>query len=225
MEEIKRTISQSFYTQPLMIASALLAFIYALVHRKKFEELQLVFSYPLASLIQMFMYYYVIRPQSDKQLHHLESTSRSAFIVLEFLIFSNFFYKVMATRNLKRSIQLIFVAFCLYIIYVLTFTNSFYHSPNKIYLPEALCILSFCFLYFYQLFKLPPKPYLLNHPSFWFTTGCLFYFSCTIPLFFVESIFSEIPDIDNLYAINYLAYTTLFLFIIKAFSCSPIHMK
>jgi hypothetical protein len=218
MEEIKDLISDSFYTQPLMIICALIAFCISILNRNKFSELQLIFFYPIASVIQILLYYYSSITLSDSRLDNISS---SLFIVLEFLIFYYFFNKIIILKKLKAFIRAIFLVFTGTAISIWCLTNSFYENSSKVFLIQSICVLCFCFSYFFQLFQLPPKVDLLNHPAFWVSTGCLFYFSSTIPLFCAESLLKTFPQYMSLYSINYLSYSILFLFITKAFLCSP----
>ena len=221
MNEIKEIIIESFYTQPLMILSAVLAIILGIIHRKKFQMSWLLILYPGASLLQSFIAYYSFTTDS---LIEIDTISANLFILIEFLILYNFFNSVIIINSLKKYIRLIFPILLVYISIMWIFTNTFREHPIRLFLLESLCILSFCFIYLFQLFKLPPKVNLLNDAAFWITIGCLFYFSCTIPLFLIDSVLSSFPRYHNyysFYSINYLAYSILFLFISKAFLCNP----
>src|SRR5215204_1550762 len=224
MELLKETIYSSFFTQPLMLLSAFVACVLGFVHRKKFPELKFMALYPMASLFQgLFTYYSWISENST--LSRADIISESLFIFFEFIIIFSFFDKVIILKKFKLYIRIIFVLHIVFILLMWTFTEAFHKHVYKTYLADSLCILSFCFLYFFQLFKLPPESNLLNSPSFWVTLGCLFYFSCTIPLFFADSILIALPHYYTLYSINFLAYTVLFLSISKAFLCNPVLRK
>jgi len=225
MNELREIISESFYTHPLMLSSALLACILGIIHRKKFQELQLIIFYPIASLIQGFIAYSSWASMENEENLKADVISESLFILLEFLIVYDFFKKIIILNNLKKYIQIIFAFYIIYLLLMWLFTNSFYEHPIKVYLLESLCILFFCFIYLIQIFKLPPRLNLINDPPFWITIGCLFYFSCTIPLFFAQSTLKVFPQHGSLYSINFLAYTILFLFISKAFLCNPVPTK
>lgn len=224
MEEIKSAISESFYTQPLMPLSALITLILGIIHRKKFSELKIMPFYPLASLAQSAVFFFWVFSEQQEEWK-VGRISISLFILVEFLIFYRFFNAVIVLEKLKIKMQVIAVSFLAYLLSIWVFTDSFYKDPSNLFLPESLCILSFCFMYFFQIFKLPPELHLINSPAFWITIGCLFYFSCTIPLFFANEILLFLPNYYSIYSINYLAYAILFLFISKAFLCNRIQMK
>ena len=221
MQDLTTIFEASFYTEPLMILCALFAFMFGVTFRSKFRELRFMFLYAGSSILQLLSLYYAIlwRPSVEFFIEHVTS---NIFILIESTILFHFFNCIIVVQSLRRIIQVIFTIFVLYVILLWSFTNSFYYHPTRLYLPQAFCILSFCFLYFFQLFKLPPKLLLLNTPAFWVTIGCLFYFSCTIPLFFV-GVLSPLPI--SYLSINYLCYSVLFLLITKSFLCRPAWVK
>jgi hypothetical protein len=224
MEEIKTIMSESFYTHLLMPLSAFVTLIISTVHRKKFCELKIMPIYPFSSLLQCGIFYMWVLYDKEENWW-VGRTSVSLFILIEFLIFLKYFNTIILIASLKRKIKIIAFIFMLYLVSMWLFTDSFYKNASNLFLPESLCILCFCFMYFFQIFKLPPELYLLNSPSFWVTTGCLFYFSCTIPLFFSYQLLDIWSDYYTLSSINYLAYSILFLFISKAFLCNPVQIK
>ena len=221
MEELKKILSDSFYTHVLMVISASLALILGLINRRKFKELTLMIFYPIASIVQCFVAFYSWITDHDRGLLEADIISESIFILIESFLLYNFFRQVIILKSLKKVVNLIFGIYFSILIYIWISTTSFFAYSSKVYLFESFCILSFCFIYFYQLFRLPPKLDLLNVPSFWITIGCLFYFSCTVPLFFMDSVLDWFPQYHNLYSINFLAYTILFILISKAFLCNP----
>ena len=222
MERLKEIIYLSFFTQLLMLLSALVACILSVVHRKKFPELKFMGLYPMASLVQGIVTYYT---WIFREHRRVDLMSESLFIACEFIILYFFFQKIIILRRFKLFIRIIFFSHITYMILMWTFADAFHSYTQKIYLVDSLCVLSFCFIYLFQLFKLPPELNLLNNPTFWITIGCLFYFSCTIPLFFAESILGSLPQYHTIYSINFLAYTFLFMFISKAFLCTPTAKK
>jgi hypothetical protein len=224
LEEVKTVIFESFFTQVSMLITALITLILGIYHRNKFYELRMMAFYPLASLLQSGIYYYWIYTARNDNWK-VGRIGISVFILVEFLIFLKFFNDIIILNNLRKKIKVIAVTFFIYLISMWIFTDAFYKNPSKVYLPESLCVLFFCFMYFFQIFRLPPELSLLNSPSFWITIGCLFYFSCTIPLFFAYQILFFLPNYYSIFSINYLAYTILFIFISKAFLCNPVPTK
>lgn len=225
MEELEKIISDSFYTQPLMLLSALMASIIGIVRRKRIKEFRLLIAYPIASFIQGLVAFFYWVNSTENEQFEVDVISENIFILIESLIIYFFFKKIIVLKRIRIYIHVVFSIYILYLLSLWVFTNAFFFSPYKMYLIESVVTLSFCFLYLFQLFSLPPSVNLLESPAFWMTIGCLFYFSCTIPLFFADSVLNIVPVYHSLYSINFLAYTVLFLFISKAFLCDPAQTK
>lgn len=212
---------ESFYTQAFMILVAVLGIIVSVTYRGKFAALKFMPVYFSASVVQTLCIYYSTVSDEGKKL---ERVFASLFILIEFLVLYSFFHKVIVMKNLRQIQTFIFLFFGLYVVFACIFTNALFLNPDKLYLPQSVAILVFCLLYFLQIFSLPPKYVLPSDPAFWVATGCLFYFACTIPLFFVE-VFDLIPYYHSIYSINYLSYSVFFVLITKAFLCNPVPLK
>ena len=222
MEEIKTLIKDSFYTQPLMMASAFLAIVIGLFRWKHLKQYQILIIYPMASFLQALIAYVSFIYVTVGKWLQADLISENIFILVESLILYIFFNKIIFLRKAKLYMHIIFSMYILYFVSLWIFTNAFFLSANKIYLIESAVMLFFCLLYLFQLFKIPQSATLLQTLPFWMTIGCLFYFSSTIPLFVTDLIVGVHSNFYGLYSINFLAYAVLFLCTSKAFLCKPI---
>ena len=152
MDELRKIISDSYFTHPIMLLSALLLLFLGLYTEDKFHEVNLIVLYPLASLIQGCLAYYSFMPNWNTMKWHTDFISESLFILIEFIIIYKFFQKVIVLKNLKIYIRIIFIIYIIYLLSMWVFTDAFYKYPFKVFLLESLCILFFCFLYLFQLF-------------------------------------------------------------------------
>ena len=220
MEEVAEILRESYYTSLLMNVSALLAVILAFFNRKKFPELNFMWIYPFASISQIIFFLTVVSfDWAESFENKIICVSINIFILIETAIIYHFFVKIIVIQELKSIIKIIRVLFYAYLLYVWTFTGALFYESEKIFLAESLCVLFPCFFYFIQLFKMPPTVNLSNEPFFWITMGLLFYFSCTIPLFFIDSVLKFGSFYYNMYSINFVAHAIVFLFIARAFLC------
>jgi len=206
------------FNEAVMIAAALISFILSLIHRKKFKSLRYIGLYPLASLLQILIFH------NFSSLKIINSTV-SIFLSLEFAIIYHFFFQIILSEKLKKGLRILCLGFLIYLLYMWIFTNSFFERPEKIYVVQSLFILIPCFFYFAQLFTIPPTIRLIESPIFWITTGCLFFFSCTAPVFYVYTILNLLGEFDILYWIILIAYSIFFICIAKAFLCKPIQIE
>ena len=216
MEEVIKNTAVCYYTDILMFFCCWICLITALRNWWKFPELRFITIYPLASIIQAILIYGGIYFKTSIVT---AEPSISIFVLIEFLVIYQVMFHIVKIQKFLRVVRILYYGFILYLLYMWTYTNSFFDTSSNIFLVQTLCMLIPTFLYFFQLFQLTPKIQLTNNPEFWIAIGCLFFFSCTIPLFFLGSIVS-IHDYYFLYSINYLAYSVMFISITRAFLCT-----
>lgn len=225
MKEIKSIIEQSFYTHPLMLLSALIALAIGIQRRSRLKGLKLLILYPLATIIQGLIAYLSWAFDHNPVEDEVDIVSENLFVLVESVILYIFFKNIIVIKRIKGYIHL---SFCIFLVYTITlwiFSDAFYWAPNKIYLVESCFVLFVSFTYLYQIFILPPSTDLFRSSEFWVTMGCVFYFSCTIPLFIIDSIHEYFSAFHSLYSINFLAYAILFACVSKAFLCMPKRVK
>jgi len=206
------------FIEAIMVAMALISFTLFLINRKKFKYLKFIGWYPLGSFLQIL----ILHNCSSLRIVH---STISIFIALEFAIIYHFFFQIILSEKLIKALRILCLGFLIYLLYMWIFTNSFLERPEKIYVVQSLFILIPCFFYFAQLFTIPPTIRLMESPIFWITTGCLFFFSCTAPVFYVYTILNLLGEFDILYWIIYIAYSIFFICIAKAFLCKPIQIE
>lgn len=85
----------------------------------------------------------------------------------------------------------------------------------------CLCVVTLCVYYFYELFRLKKFVKLTHEPSFWITTGLLFYFSCSFPLLTTANFVQNIPEIiiNSLQSLIQLMNILLYSLFTIAFLC------
>jgi hypothetical protein len=150
------------------------------------------------------------------------------FTLIELLVFSHFFYLTLKTPRVKKTILITVGSFIPLFFYFLINDKSVFieiseSTQSTVYTIEALILVIPAFYYFIELFKHPPKAILTNEPSFWVSTGILFFLICTLPFSLIEN---KLTKIDlalavRLYAIFFIFYIILFIMIIRAYLCKP----
>lgn len=220
MDELKLIIGYSFYTQLIMLFTALIALVIGVIRIKRLSNLKLIILYPLATIVQGTLAYLSWIFNINRDIMPIDLISESIFLLFESLILYIFFHRLIVFPSIKKFVQGTFVFFLCSLAAIWAFTNAFFWAPNKIYLLESVFILSLCCSYIWQEIKGSGKMVLLANANFWITVGCLFYFGCTIPLFFFNSIAEE--NHFNLFSINFIAYSILFGCIAKAFLCDSV---
>jgi len=207
----------------LMYTISLCCFIIGLAQHKKHKELSHLYIYALASFIQntvgemlikrKIFGFYVTTKFGISAMH--------VFLLIEFVCIYYFFFKTKIISDLaKKMLVLLFACFlCFYIRE--TLTPNFFKQVGNFYFLDSCFILIPCFVYLIQLFAKPPTLNLLNEPSFWFNSGILIFFTLTLPVFFMINYFRSEPMLAAIDIINFIGYSIIFLFLIRAYLCRP----
>jgi len=219
--------STYYYTDVLEAFVALSAGIIGFIRRKKFKELTFFYIYPLASSFQS-IYFYVFDQTSDYRMEETilsNNISIALFLITELTIIYLFLKQILFSRAIKAMLGFVLILYYVLILYFSIFLKIPKLPIPELFIAQAVLIVPPTTFYFYELFKIVPKLDLLREPAFWICTGVLIYFLCTLPLFLSKnSIFDLIGNINydtTVYCINYIFYSILFLFIIKAYLCDP----
>ena len=218
MEDVIQNAAICYYTDLLMFICTWICLITGIKNNWKFRQLRILPLYPMASIIQVVLLYVVIFYGLSDQV--IEA-SISLFILIEFLVIYHLMFQIIVVPKFQKILYLMFYSFILFLLYMWIFSDAFFQRTNKLFLAQTLCMLVPTFLYYVQLFILTPRLQLKNNPEFWIVTGYLFYFSCTIPLFLIGSLFS-INKYYFLYSVNFIAYSILYLLITRAFLCKKV---
>lgn len=111
----------------------------------------------------------------------------SCFTILEFTLFSFFFYFSLKQKKFKYIP--IAGAVLFYAVAISSFTNKRFDSlPTSI---EALISISYCILLLYEQIKDPEITFVYNNKKFWIIVGFFLYFSATLFLFVITITLSE----------------------------------
>ena len=215
----------NFYThfgELLMLICSFVAAVIGYLNRKKHASLRRIYIYPLASMahtILLFItgYYHITWKIKSTIMYCAEDI----FLVIEFFIIYYFFLNVL---KLAAARKLLLILEVVYVVMVFSFSvafKSFFELSLSLYTPQTFFILIPVITYYFELVKWPPHDKLSRIPSFWIATGVTIYFAGTAPLFLLKDfIFKEdyLKEKD-LYLINFVAYSIMFLFITKAYLC------
>ena len=149
------------------------------------------------------------------------------FIQLEFIAFYRFFYLQFDGKPIQNKIKITCALFIIvaapgsvYFIFFASF-HSLHNYSGCLSVTSCLLQIIPAFYYFYTLFRDPPVKNLLRDASFWIVTGIAFFNGLNIPLFLIETYIMDqfTPIYLNLYTINYIAYSFLFVLFIIGLLC------
>jgi hypothetical protein len=211
-------------TNLLMYFLSAIAFFIGIKLRKKHKEISHLYIYSLSSFIQntILIFFSPGKLFRISISDYIDNISANIFIIIEFICIYLFFSKSkVITGAAQKSLNFIFAIFFFYFSYKIVSVKDFIYSFGSIYFFESCLILVPCFIYIFQLFAKPPTLNLLNEPSFWFTSGILIYLTLTLPFFFIINYFTNYSIDLMINVINFLGYSLIFSFLIRAYLCKP----
>ena len=182
-------------TRGLSILSTLLVIIFFLIfnNRNKERNLRLIFYYSLVSLI------------SDGCFSAFPKATFytfSFFTIIEFTLFSTFFYFIYYSKNLKK-----FIILSLPLFYSLAIYNLFNQNKNESNFDsltaaiESILLIICSILYFYEELNNPKINFIYSSKKFWIVVGILMYLSAALFLFIAASLITK-GDFKRLLLIN-----------------------
>lgn len=202
---------------------SLSAFLIGRKNRHKFPELKYFYLYPLASFLQMLSYF-IVRyiDYGHETFFNVTAIGTNIFLVVEFLLFYNFFYLKVEYRFLRLIILYLAPIYLLLIVLYWIFDTPINYFPFKLFIPQAFLLIIPAFTHLLNYLRPPGKPNIFQLHSFWIVIGILLYSSCTLPIFLMqESLYLDTSIVTGamLYSINYISYGILFILIAKAYLC------
>jgi hypothetical protein len=216
------SVPASFYvTQGFMMACSGSAALIGYSRKSRHPYLNFFYLYPLTSFAQSIIFYITASYFFNSRATHIILTNFSCnlFLLIEFLVIYQFYQRLLKTHYIKKILYSISGIYVLTVLYFWFIAGSYFSTPRELYFIQAFFILIPVLIYFFELIKWPVNHNLLTEASFWISTGILFYFASTLPLFLVQSFIGKEIRVANLYLINFIAYGFMFLLIAKAYLC------
>ncbi len=134
------------------------------------------------------------------------------FTAFEFCFYLFIFSTIIRSPRVKRIIVYAILPYLiLAVTNILFYQKDGFHSIT--YSLGCLLIVPSAIFYFFELFQSPKSIRLTKEPSFWISSGLLFYYSCSLPFMGLTGLLSPMPKflLDNVYyilvGINVLLYS------------------
>ena len=182
------------------IISGILPLILGLIFIKRINNLALrvIFIYIVYSLVNdlTILFLYARRIPLLIPL--------SVFTVVEYTLFSLFFYFLSQKKMFKNFLLLASVLF--YLVAIINFlflgkSKKFDSFPATL---EAVWVLIYCIYYFYDQLNKPEVTFIYSKPHFWITVGIFIYIAGTFFLFVQSSVLSD-SERSNFWIINLIS--------------------
>jgi len=220
---------EDFYSEPFLLACILSSIIFLIKYNKPEKIYSLFLIYSFSAFVLMFGtsivgFYMKIGPLKI----HLTEISNTVFEFLEFFVFYSY-YSELEHFNLKKyllkfSFILFSITSCIYLFWTTLLTinsKKIIEFSFLVNVMEMCFLLFYCLYYFFTLFKRKSPEKLSTFPSFWITTGLLFYTATSIPFFMIASQLSRNKYLifKPLSSLHYISFGLLFIFNIRSLLC------
>ena len=134
------------------------------------------------------------------------------FTVIEFIVLSVYFHKIISNKIIKKIIPVIATVFVLFCLYDLFTSKSSYFDSVPVAV-EAILILGYCVIFLFQQLKSPDSLFLYSTPTFWVIVAFLIYFAGTFFVFIYAQNYYGNEHFDR----NYTLINSTFLLLRNIF--------
>lgn len=204
------------------IASAAMATTFCYIYRNKHEKLRFLFIYPLASILESFSMdlTYLNISYLNQNISIVINCSIMIFLAIEFFTLGIILFNY---SNHRRSFsKIIFGIYSIAYFVFFLISKQWSIDVERFYIIQSSLILAPALIFMYNLFNDDNIYELKDYPPFWICLGVILYSLCTFPITIAKDLFflpkGSMKNLD-LYSINNICYTLLFILLIKSVLC------
>jgi hypothetical protein len=160
--------------------------------------------------------------------YNVANAEINIYSIVEFSIFYYFIHKNIHGKRNKNFLLFLYILYTSFIFFTwLRIHNGIFSSLPSHYGLGNLFITIASLFYIYEILKSDLINDFKTNAKFLVTCGALFYFSTTIPIFFLTNVlYALAPTFITLYnGINELLFSILFISFIKAYLCPSPQQK
>ena len=164
---------------------------------------------------------------ADEKSFFFTNITNGLISLVELNVYYYYFKNILQNKTVVKFLSPISLSYSLlYLLFILTRLN--FINENLDYVSKLICAIEFvliiipCLYYYIDLLKSASNIPLFDRPSFWITTGILFYASISIPYYLISSIlyFNKVSYFNILYITLFiLPFSINFIFLARAFLC------
>jgi hypothetical protein len=203
-----------------MLLVELITLIVSVLNYRRHRTLRVFTYYILFSMAQMFADLAYFGFGKTIILKNFLISFTNLFMLFEFSVGIIYILRNISGKGRKIAIY-IDAALYLGLLALVGIKDFRFLYQGSFFLFESFFMLLPCLLYYYDLFISGRSERLTDEPSFWIVTGFVLLDACSIPMYMAWSFTGR--DQDDIYAMNYILYTILFLLMIRAYRCPPIN--
>ncbi len=141
--------------------------------------------------------------------------------IIYFTFYIYLMSNIISEEKARKICHKMLLGFIIFAILNISFFQQINTYNSVTYAIGCLLIVALSVYYFYELFRLKQYLVLTREPSFWITTGILFYFPCSFPLVSSANFIQNIPNIsiESLQSLLLLMNILLYSLFTIAFLC------
>jgi hypothetical protein len=189
---------------------------FVIFYKKKYPDycIPLVWYFILSIIIFGFSNYLADRRINNLVLYNI-------FSVIELIILTCFFRKIIFLKKGKDIPSFILLSFCIFSILNLFFLENYASMNSNLIAIEFLILIVYCFTYFIELSKTDRIIFFFKEPVFWIISGFFVYFSSCIIVFVLYK-YASITNqsfIQDFWSFQIIMYIIKNLLIAKGILC------
>lgn len=219
-------ISKAFlYRLPMHMFVIIICFIIALLAKLQKNPpryLNTFIVYILVTIaVEMGAWWYSIHNKRNLIIYNFYTTINFTYLI--FLLRS-----FITTKKIVNVLTVLMIAFPVFALINMLFiqrVNAVFNTYT--FLLGCIIVVTASICYFYERIKYPGPHSLLKEPTFWVSTGLLFFYTCSPPLTGTLNAISLMPfyNYKTLYFINLMVNIILYLLFSISFICNLIFRR
>jgi hypothetical protein len=214
----------SLYKQPLHVLIIIICFIIALLAKLQKEP---------PKYLDTFIVYILLTISVEVVAWWYSIHNKRNLVFYSYYAIINFTYLIFLLKSFMTNQKLVNVMGTILVVYpVLALVNLFFIQGmntfnSYTFLVGCIIVVTASICYFYERVKYPGPHSLLKDPTFWVSTGLLFFYTCSPPLTGVLNAISLMPfyNYKTLYFINLVINFILYLLFSISFICNLIFRR
>lgn len=217
--------TRSLYQIPVHVFIIILCFIMALASKLQKQQPRYLNSFILYILLTIILevvaWWYSLHRRNNLAFYNF-------YAVINFTYLTCLLRSFIANEKVKKALLWVACIYPVLAIINILWIQGLHNFNTYVFLSGCLLIVTASICYFYERIKIPGPHSLLRDPTFWISTGLLFYYSCSLPLNGILNFISSMPlNIYKapLYIINVVINIILYLLFSISFICNLIFRK